>query len=446
MSENPSEHNNDEERLPKTRSQLGGGNWIPPILVAGFESGDDDNFRKAYLEYVARCEEINRRLLEIGVLLERGLHEEASELVEIEPNLLEMVRKWDLPPQKRAQLLTHVQHLDLPPPPELHLGIVNKIVETITLSSLVQSLEEREPLPQQDIQALWSQYKSDPTCRTLRNQLMAHYFPLVKYHGERVWSRLPEGVELDDLISAGIFGLMDAINVFDLSRGVKFETYCASRIRGAMLDELRAMDWVPRLVRAKASKLLEATNSLEKSLGRTATDQEIASYLEISLPELEKFCRDARDAPLSERTVTLRKLVDADPGTLVWQENLEILLQEADNKEEAMESNTKIILKMVLLIALPIGALSFLFSSVVPKRMGLEKEARDTLMICINGFSGVLSPILCAFYAMNRVRHRNAAERENSGARLKVETSCQKTCRCRLRGRRWGLCARDSTT
>ena len=86
------------------------------------------------------------------------------------------------------------------------------------------------------------------------------------------------------------------------------------------------------------------------------------------------------------------------------------------NKENVMESNTKIILKMVLLIALPIGALSFLFSSVVPKQMGLEKEARDTLMICINGFSGVLSPILCGFYAMNRVRHRNAAEQENSDA------------------------------
>ena len=79
-----------------------------------------------------------------------------------------------------------------------------------------------------------------------------------------------------------------------------------------------------------------------------------------------------------------------------------------------MESNTKIILKMVLLIAIPIGVLSFLFSSVVPKQMGLEKEARETLRICINGFSSVLSPLLCGFYAMNRVRHRNAAERENS--------------------------------
>ena len=146
---------------------------------------------------------------------------------------------------------------------------------------------------QKEIQATWVEYKSDPSCQTLRNQLLEHYLPVVKYNAERIWSRLPDGVELDDLISAGIFGLMSAIDAFDLSRGVKFETYCAPRIRGAMLDELRHMDWVPRLVRAKASKLLEATNSLEISLGRTATDQELAHYLELSLPELEKMSRDA---------------------------------------------------------------------------------------------------------------------------------------------------------
>ena len=82
--------------------------------------------------------------------------------------------------------------------------------------------------------------------------------PLVKYNAERIWQRLPDGVDLDDLISAGVFGLMDAIDAFDLSRGVKFETYCVPRIRGAMLDELRTMDWVPRLVRSKHSKMEEA--------------------------------------------------------------------------------------------------------------------------------------------------------------------------------------------
>src|SRR4029077_5419777 len=100
----------------------------------------------------------------------------------------------------------------------------------------------------EDIAEVWIKFKADPDDKWLRNRLVEQYLPLVKYNGERIWSRLPEGVDLDDLISAGVFGLMDAINAFDLTRGVKFETYCVPRIRGAMLDELRTMDWVPRLV------------------------------------------------------------------------------------------------------------------------------------------------------------------------------------------------------
>ncbi|MCA9152926.1 MAG: sigma-70 family RNA polymerase sigma factor, partial [Planctomycetales bacterium] len=102
----------------------------------------------------------------------------------------------------------------------------------------------------EEIEKVWLQYKADMTNKQLRNRLVERYLPLVKYNGERIWARLPDGVDLDDLISAGVFGLMDAIDAFDMSRGVKFETYCVPRIRGAMLDELRTMDWVPRLVRS----------------------------------------------------------------------------------------------------------------------------------------------------------------------------------------------------
>ena len=93
-----------------------------------------------------------------------------------------------------------------------------------------------------DMTEVWVRFKADPTNIELRNQLIERYTPLVRYNGERLRSKLPEGVDLDDLISAGIFGLMDAIDAFDLERGVKFETYCVPRIRGAMLDELRTMD------------------------------------------------------------------------------------------------------------------------------------------------------------------------------------------------------------
>ena len=144
-----------------------------------------------------------------------------------------------------------------------------------------------------EMAVVWRQYKADPTNKALRNRLVEEYLPLVKYNGERIWSRLPDGVELDDLISAGVFGLMDAINAFDMDRGVKFETYCVPRIRGAMLDELRSMDWVPRLVRSKASKLNEAIKQLETKHGRAPTEVELAEHMEMSVPELEKMMQEA---------------------------------------------------------------------------------------------------------------------------------------------------------
>ena len=145
----------------------------------------------------------------------------------------------------------------------------------------------------EDVEQLWIEYKQDPSNQELRNRLVEMYLPLVKYNGERIWARLPEGVELDDLVSAGVFGLMDAIDLFDLSRCVKFETYCVPRIRGAMLDELRTMDWVPRLVRSKASKLNEAVKKLEARLGRQPNENELAKEMEIPVADLEKMMLDA---------------------------------------------------------------------------------------------------------------------------------------------------------
>jgi RNA polymerase sigma factor for flagellar operon FliA len=129
-----------------------------------------------------------------------------------------------------------------------------------------------------------------------RNLLMEHYTDLVKYCAERIHSKLPGKVELDDLISAGTFGLMDAIDAFDPSRGVKFETYCSPRIKGSILDELRSMDWVPRLVRARAHQLARATNSLETHLGRKPTEEEIAEELDMDREEFDKLQKDANTA------------------------------------------------------------------------------------------------------------------------------------------------------
>src|SRR5271154_5554841 len=145
----------------------------------------------------------------------------------------------------------------------------------------------------EDIAEIWKSYKEDQSNQELRNILIERFLPLVRYNAERVWAKLPEGVDLNDLISAGVFGLMDAIDAFDLGRGVKFETYCVPRIRGAMLDELRTMDWVPRLVRSKASKLNEAMKTLEARLGRTPSEIEMAEYMQISVQELEKMMLEA---------------------------------------------------------------------------------------------------------------------------------------------------------
>ena len=143
-----------------------------------------------------------------------------------------------------------------------------------------------------DVLEIWHQFKAEPTTE-LRNRLIERFLPLVRYNAERIWARLPDGVDIDDLISAGVFGLMDAIDAFDLTRGVKFETYCVPRIRGAMLDELRTMDWVPRLVRSKHSKLEEARKTLEAMHGRPPSDHEIAERMGISMEEYDKHVQDA---------------------------------------------------------------------------------------------------------------------------------------------------------
>lgn len=145
----------------------------------------------------------------------------------------------------------------------------------------------------EDIVDVWIAFKADQSNQSLRNRLMERYLPLVKYNAERVWAKLPEGVDLNDLTSAGVFGLMDAIEAFDMERGVKFETYCVPRIRGAMLDELRTMDWVPRLVRSKASKMEAARKAVIAKTGLPATDVQLSNEMGLTIQEFEKHKSEA---------------------------------------------------------------------------------------------------------------------------------------------------------
>lgn len=137
-----------------------------------------------------------------------------------------------------------------------------------------------------DIDRLWAAYKADGT-REQRDQLIVHYSPLVKYVAGRVATGLPQSVDQADLVSYGIFGLIDAIEKFDLDRGYKFETYAIARIKGNILDELRSIDWVPRSVRAKARALEKAYSKLEGELHRTPTDTELAQELDLTDDQLQ---------------------------------------------------------------------------------------------------------------------------------------------------------------
>ena len=135
------------------------------------------------------------------------------------------------------------------------------------------------------LRQLWIDFKATEE-QGLRDRLILHYSPLVKYVAGRVGVGLPTNIEQSDLVSYGIFGLIDAITKFDLAREIKFETYAITRIRGAIIDELRSIDWIPRSVRAKAKSVERAYAELQTTLHRTPTEVEVAAHMEISLSDL----------------------------------------------------------------------------------------------------------------------------------------------------------------
>ena len=142
-----------------------------------------------------------------------------------------------------------------------------------------------------DIRAVWVEYRKSGD-KALRDRLIVTYAPLVKYVAGRLGSGLPAHVEEADLVSYGLLGLIGAIERYEPDRDIKFETYAMSRIRGAILDELRSLDWVPRSVRSRARENERAITALEASLGRAPTDEEIAGKVGITTDELEESLAD----------------------------------------------------------------------------------------------------------------------------------------------------------
>ena len=139
---------------------------------------------------------------------------------------------------------------------------------------------------------LWEAYTKKKTPE-VKSQIIEAYFPLVKYLAERMVSTLPASVEVDDLISMGTFGLIEAIDRFDMSRNIQFKTYCTARIRGAILDNLRTNDWVPRLVRLRTNLVDKTLRRLYAELGREPTDLEMSEALELNMEEYQALRKEA---------------------------------------------------------------------------------------------------------------------------------------------------------
>ncbi len=185
----------------------------------------------------------------------------------------------------------------------------------------VSSETETEQRDGDDVEAgivgLWQAFGQYRDQRR-RDRLVLHYAPLVKYVAGRVGTGLPAHVEVSDLIQSGIFGLVDAIEKFEPERGLKFETYAMQRVRGAILDDLRAQDWVPRSVRSRARDVERAEERLEAKLQRSATDTELADELALSVEELRELLAQLQMTSV----VALDDLIGVEPGTASLAETL----------------------------------------------------------------------------------------------------------------------------
>lgn len=193
---------------------------------------------------------------------------------------------------------------------------------------------------------IWRKYKKTSDAN-LREKLIIKYAPLVKYIAGRVAVNTPPNIEFDDLVSYGIIGLIDAIEKYDLKAGCKFKTYATIRIKGAIYDELRLLDWVPRSVRQKAKSMEEIYSSLESRLGRPATDEEVAEAMNITIEELNQVTMevsgtsvvsldDIRHIGSDSDEVSIRDTIESQvvpgPEARVEREEVKRLLIEAINK------------------------------------------------------------------------------------------------------------------
>ncbi len=226
----------------------------------------------------------------------------------------------------------------------------------------------------ESLAAAWLEFKAQGE-DAIRNRLIEHYLYLVRYNAERIGAKLPDEVDVDDLMSAGIFGLVDAIDAFDMERGVKFQTYCAPRIRGAILDELRNMDWVPRLVRHRAHKLANATRTLEIELGRLPNDDEVSKRLDMTKSQFRKLLRDANAVSLVSLS---RKYTDPDSQRDVFE--IDVLPDNTSNDPviEAQKQDVKELVARGLTRAEQLIVVLYYYEQMTMKQIGQTLDLSES--------------------------------------------------------------------
>ena len=253
-----------------------------------------------------------------------------------------------------------------------------------------------------DVVTLWTTYAESPS-EGLRNFLMEKYLPLVRYNAERIYARLPDEVDIDDLIQAGQFGLFDAIESFDLSRGVKFETFCAPRIRGAILDHLRTMDWVPRLVRHRSAKVERIRSAWMLKTGVKPTEEEISAELESGEEETDKIIRDGRAASVTSLS---RQRFQSDGSREVREVDVIEDDRQANPLTDAQRADLKTLLTRGLSRAEQLIMVLYYYENMTMKEIGLTLDLSESRV------SQMHSSILLRLKAQLQHREREFEENE----------------------------------
>lgn len=256
-------------------------------------------------------------------------------------------------------------------PPGAGKAVVNRVVETRIVA----------PAAAHSPDAIWKAYASsrergdEARSLELRNKLIERYYEVVRYTAERMHTRLPNEVDVNDLMSAGLFGLMDAIDAFDPGRGVKFETYCAPRIRGAIFDELRSMDWVPRLVRSRTAKVDKVRKEFELANGRKPTEAEVADRMNVPAAEFEKLQKDSRPIGI----VSLdRKCFESDSSREVREVDVIEDGRQAEPSEVVQRNDLQTLITKGLTRAERLIVILYYYEEMTMKEIGLTLDLSES--------------------------------------------------------------------